>query len=206
VSRFREVIDHDYWIDNYPVTNEKYHGFILADGYGNQTYWSVEGWKWKTNNNITLPEHWNDTEWNKAGYPVVGVSYYEAAAYVKWAGKRLPTEREWEKAAWGDDAREYPWGERFDKNKCNSLEATIGITTPVTKYPNGVSPYGCYDMAGNVWEWCADWYGEERGGLRVLRGGSWFDTPGTLRVSYRGRIGAGGRGNHIGFRLAQDIP
>ncbi len=162
--RVREVVDHDYWIDTYPVTNEKYRAFIVADGYGNQAYWSSEGWKWKTKNNITVPERWNDNERNKADHPVVGVSYYEAEAYAKWAGKRLPTEREWEKAARGEDGRKYPWGEEFDKSKCNSSEAEIGHTTPVTQYLKGVSPYGCYDMAGNVWEWCAGWYDEGAAG------------------------------------------
>jgi formylglycine-generating enzyme required for sulfatase activity len=184
-KRVREVIDHDYWIDKYPVTNEKYRAFVLADGYGNQAYWSSDGWKWKIENNITCPKYWNDTEWNKADHSVVGVSYYEAEAYAKWAGKRLPTEREWEKAARGEDGREYPWGDEFDKNKCNCLEAAIGHTTPVTKYPNGVSPYGCYDMAGNVLEWCADWYEKEQKDWRVLRGGSWTNEPGSLRVSFR---------------------
>lgn len=109
-KRVREVIDHDYWIDKYPVTNEKYRAFIRADGYGNQAYWSEEGWKWKTKNNITVPGCWNDTKWSKADYPVVGVSYYEAEAYEKWAGKRLPTEREWEKAARGADGVSTPGG------------------------------------------------------------------------------------------------
>jgi hypothetical protein len=183
-KRVRKVIDHDYWIDKYPVTNEKYRAFVLADGYGNQAYWSSDGWKWKTEENISSPEYWNDTEWDKADHPVVGVSYYEAEAYAKWAGKRLPTEREWEKAARGEDGREYLWGDEFDQEKCNSAETHLKHTTPVTQYPNGVSPYGCYDMAGNVWEWCADWYDKKKGS-RVLRGGSWNSEPGSLRVSGR---------------------
>jgi formylglycine-generating enzyme required for sulfatase activity len=183
-KRVRKVIDHDYWIDKYPVTNEKYRAFVLADGYGNQAYWSSDGWKWKTEENISSPEYWNDTEWDKADHPVVGVSYYEAEAYAKWAGKRLPTEREWEKAARGEDGREYLWGDEFDQEKCNSAETHLKHTTPVTQYPNGVSPYGCYDMAGNVWEWCADWYDKKKGS-RVFRGGSWNSEPGSLRVSGR---------------------
>ena len=204
-DRIRETMDHDYWIDKYPVTNEKYRAFILTDGYGNQVYWSEEGWKWKTEENIINPKHWNDTEWNKADHPVVGVSYFEAEAYAKWAGKRLPTEREWEKAARGEDGREYPWGEGFDKTKCNSAEARLDHTTPVTQYPNGVSPYGCHDMAGNVWEWCSNWYEEEKKDSLVIRGGSWDIKPVGLRVSNRYGLNAVNRHSVIGFRLVQDI-
>ncbi|MEK7763898.1 MAG: formylglycine-generating enzyme family protein [Nitrospirota bacterium] len=206
-DRIRATIDQAYWIDKYPVTNEKYRAFILADGYGNQAHWSVEGWKWKTVLNIAVPEYWNDTEWNKADHPVVGVSYYEAEAYAKWVGKRLPTEREWEKAARGngEDGREYPWGDQFDKEKCNSTVAGLKHTTPVTQYPNGVSPYGCYDMAGNVWEWCADRYDAEAEDSCVLRGGSWSHSPEVLRVSKRHRGAAVDRSNDFGFRLVQDI-
>ena len=204
-GKIRETIDHDYWIGQYPVTNEKYRVFISADGYGNRAYWSEEGWKWKSECNITCPEYWNDIKWNKADCPIVGVSYYEAEAYAKWAGKRLPTEREWEKAARGTDGREYPWGDEFDKEKCNSAKAGFRHTTPVTQYPKGVSLYGCYDMAGNIWEWCADWYDETKDS-RVLRGCSWSCTPVNLRVSFRFRYDADYRFNLIGFRLVQDIP
>ena len=205
-DRIRKTINHDYWIDKYPVTNEKYRAFIVADGYGNQAYWSPEGWKWKAKSNIAAPEYWNNTEWNKADCPVVGVSYYEAEAYAKWAGKRLPTEAEWEKAARGEDGRKYPWGNKFDKNKCNSIATAIDHTTPVIQYIDGVSPYGYHDMAGNVWEWCEDSYFEEKEDSRVIRGGSWDFNPDSLRVSNRYRANAGRRNNYIGFRLAQDIP
>jgi formylglycine-generating enzyme required for sulfatase activity len=208
-ERIREVIDHDYWIDKYPVTNEKYRAFILADGYRNHAYWSSEGWKWKTEHNTLVPAYWNDVKWNKADHPVVGVNYYEAEAYAKWAGKRLPTEQEWEKAARGEGGHEYPWefpwGDTFDKLKCNSAEAGLDHTTPVTQYPKGVSPYGCYDMAGNVWEWCADWYDETKD-WRVVRGGSWHNSQESLRVSNRFRTYADRQSNNIGFRLVQDIP
>lgn len=206
-NKTREVMDHDYWIDRYPVTNEKYKPFTEAGGYENRQYWSDGVWRWKMNEKITGPEYWNDEQWNQADHPVVGVSYYEAEAYAKWAGKRLPTEQEWEKAARGEDGREYPWGEKFDKNRCNSTESGIRHTTPVTQYPNGVSPYGCYDMAGNVWEWCATWYDESKT-LRVIRGGSWYSLPEYLRALHRSWNLAGYHvyNYFIGIRLAQDIP
>jgi len=204
-EKTQEIIDHDYWIDQYPVMNEKYRVFIEAGGYKNQQYWSDEGWKWKTEKNIASPEYWSDPIWNKPDHPVVGVSYYEAEAYAIWTRKRLPTEQEWEKAARGEDGREYPWGKEFDKDRCNSEESDIGHTTPVTQYPNGVSPYGCYDMAGNVWEWCASWY-DKGVGQRVVRGGSWSNVPEFLRASDRGRDTTFNRFLNIGFRLVQDLP
>jgi formylglycine-generating enzyme required for sulfatase activity len=204
-QKIRVVIEHDYWIDKFPVTNAKYRAFLEAGGYEKQQYWSDDGWKWRVANNITGPAYWDDPKWNKSDHPVVGVSYYEAEAYATWAGKRLPTEQEWEKAARGEDGRQYPWGEEFDKSKCNSDESGIGQTTPVSQYPKGFSPYGCYDMAGNVWEWCSSWYGQNVG-ERVFRGGSWCSKPGNLRASNRNRNIAHTRSNFLGFRLIQDIP
>lgn len=209
-QKTREVIDYDYWIDQYPVTNEKYRAFVSADGYGNQAHWSSEGWKWKIENDITAPEYWDDPTWNKADCPVVGISYYEAEAYAKWVGKRLPNQREWEKAARGEDGRQYPWGEEFDKKKCNSgysgwLTGPVGHTTPVNQYPDGVSPYGCYDMAGNVWEWCSDWLDADEGAGEI-RGGSWSDVPVVVRSAYRYRLTPTNRNANIGFRCAQDNP
>ncbi len=205
-EKARVVIDHDYWIDKFPVTNAKYRAFIEAGGYGEQQYWSDDGWQWKTKANITSPEFWNDPKWNKPDHPVVGVSYYEAEAYAKWICKRLPTEQEWEKAARGEDGRQYPWGEEFDKTRCNSSESGLRHTTPVTQYLNGMSPYGCYDMAGNVWEWCDDWIDKKKAGRLVIRGGSWTNAQKTLRTVSWGRGAVDYRYKYVGFRLVQDIP
>ena len=201
-DRVHAEIPNDVYMDIYPVTNDQYNEFMLANGYGTQNYWSEEGWAWKQENHVNRPHYWADSKWNIADHPVVGVSYYEAEAYAKWAGKRLPTEQEWERAARGTDGREYPWGNAFDKTTCNSYESGIGATTPVTKYAKGISPSGCFDMAGNVWEWGASWY-EQSPGRRMVRGGSWDDWPEYLRASYRFGDPTDNRSSYLGFRLAQ---
>jgi formylglycine-generating enzyme required for sulfatase activity len=204
----RLAITYDYFIGKYPVTNEEYAVFIAKDGYQNEAYWSREGWTWRTSDDIQCPMYWKEPEWNAEwnvpDHPVVGVSCYEAEAYATWAGARLPTEHEWEKAARGNDGRTYPWGDDYGVNRCNCRKDLESSTTPVTQFPGGVSPYGCYDMAGNVKEWTASWDDEERR-LRVLRGGCWYGWAELVQCSHRQWSYAGFRSSHHGFRLAQDV-
>lgn len=205
LERGRQMIEYDFLIAKYPVTNGQYGKFILANGYEQEAYWSPEGWKWKSDRSIIIPEYWKDPTWNKLDHPVVGVSYYEAEAYAKWIGKRLPTEQEWEKAARGEDGRQYPWGEDFDESKCNGFKSGIGHTTPVSQYPNGVSPYGCHDMTGNVSEWCASRYDGEKKDNCVFRGSAFNSPLGYEQIPNRGTSYAPYRNFNLGFRLAEDI-
>jgi formylglycine-generating enzyme required for sulfatase activity len=201
-----ESTEHSFLIDVYPVTNMQFKKFIDAGGYTDndilQECWNEGGRKWRQKNNITKPKYWEDKIWNQADYPVVGVSYYEAEAYARWARKRLPTEKEWEKAARGTDGRKYPWKGRFSKEKCNSLESGIKETTRVDRYPNGISPYGGYDMAGNVWEWTSDWYDENKNS-KVLRGGSWGDPSFKCRCAYHFDFDPDAKPNYVGFRCVR---
>jgi formylglycine-generating enzyme required for sulfatase activity len=196
-----EVVLPGYWIGRYPVTNEAYREFIEGGGYQTRAHWTEAGWNWKRDR--AQPGYWTDAKYNDPQQPVVGVTWYEAAAYCRWLSERagvevkLPSEAEWEKAARGTDGRIYPWGDAFDANKCNTGESGIGEPTPVGAYsPQGDSPYGCADMAGNVWEWCAtkwensykDYKGDddpEVSALRVLRGGSFDDDPRRARCACR---------------------
>jgi len=203
-DKTKKEIKSPYMIGIYSVTNDQYERFIKAGGYDNESYWSPEGNKWKKQYNIIQPKYWEDEQLNKEGHPVVGVSFYEAKAYAKWDGKRLPTEEEWERAARGTDGREYPWGNEFDKEKCNSVESGIGGTTRVTRYPNVTSSIGCYDMAGNVWEWASS-LNREGGSYRVLCGGGWYDNAHGCRSAIRRDLVPGYRNLNIGFRLSRTV-
>ncbi|MBY0523797.1 MAG: formylglycine-generating enzyme family protein [Gemmataceae bacterium] len=147
-----------FWIDVFPVTNARFRKFLTAGGYERADWWAPAGWDWKCRERIETPLQWGQGGWDGPDQPVAGVSWYEADAYARWAGRRLPTDAEWEKAARGSDGRRYPWGNDWPTAERCNFDAAIGRTTPVGLYPAGASPYGCHDMAGNVNNWVSDWY------------------------------------------------
>ena len=160
-------LDEGFFAARTPVTHAQYARFVAETG-------------------CKPPGHWDGRRppAGLADHPVVNVSWHDAVAYARWAGGRLPTGQEWEKAARGYDGRAYPWGE-WAEDRCNSEEAGIGETSPVGRFsPAGDSPYGLQDAAGNVWEWTDSEYEEVR---RVLRGGSFLNHRNLARCAYRFR-------------------
>jgi formylglycine-generating enzyme required for sulfatase activity len=153
-------------------------------------------------------------------YPASFVLWDEAAAYCRWVGGRLPTEAEWEKAARGTDGRDYPWGDRWDPARCNTISGGLHQVEDVGSYPGCLSPYGVLDLAGGMWEWCGDWYaddyyarspaadpqGPETGTLRVKRGGAWMSQPNWVRATYRDRGAPWSRNADHGLRCVQEAP
>ncbi len=188
-----------YWIDQMEVTNTMYHQCVAAgsctggDSFGSDFDGDLQ--------------------------PVVGVDWNQAMNYCNWAGRELPTEAQWEKAARGDDGRTYPWGQGVDINRANYI-FNIRKTVNVGSYPDGASPYGVLDMAGNVWEWVADWYGENYygnspinnptgpfyGEYRVLRGGSWYNDARVIRSTIRLENLPTNTYYGFGFRCALPLP
>lgn len=179
-----------FWIDKHEVTNAQYRRFVEETGH-------------------PRPSYWEDPAFNQPDHPVVGVSWEDAVRYAQWAGKRLPTWAEWEKAAGAEDGRTYPWGEAWAPDRCNSVGGQDGFegTAPVASFPSGASPYGVMDMAGNVWEWVADGPESsptEGGTTRWGRGGSWANGPEGVRISARARGDPFLTDCIIGFRCAMD--
>ena len=228
-----KVFLNDYTIDAYPVTNGEYIQFIEDGGYETYKYWLSDGWDRVKANNWKAPMYWErkESEWyinDFTGYrkidvdePVCHVSYYEADAYTKWAGKRLPTEAEWERAAcWNDTTQEktiFPWGNGPpNKSRCNLLESYNWHCTKIGSFPEGVSPSGCYQMIGDVWEWTSSefmgypgfksgfdeyndkWFTNQK----VLRGGSFATPIISIRSSYRNFFRLDERWMFAGFRCA----
>ncbi|HET6465708.1 MAG TPA: formylglycine-generating enzyme family protein [Nitrospiria bacterium] len=192
-----------YFMDKYEVTNAAYKPFVDATG-------------------SRPPENWpaGKIPSGRENYPVTYVNWYDAERFCQWAGKRLPTEAQWEKAARGTDGRDYPWGNEFDATKANTGDTGIGDLTPVGHFEAGKSPYGVYDMAGNVWEWTSDWYQPYAGSdytsetfgekFKVIRGSSWggmghYAIPYFYRTSYRFYISPEGAFPDAGFRCAKDL-
>lgn len=147
-----------FLVDRDPVTNERYGRFVEAGGYVDPHWWSPAGWAWRVRAGIERPLSFSEAGFGAPEQPVAGVSWFEADAYSRWAGKLLPTEAQWEKAARGPDGRMFPWGEELPRSALCNFNSNVGQTTPVGQYAAGVSPYGCTDMAGNVNNWCRDWY------------------------------------------------
>jgi formylglycine-generating enzyme required for sulfatase activity len=197
-------IAQPFRLGRYPVTNGEYARFIADGGYRDSGCWSADGWAWREAESVSLPSYWQDSRFNTANQPVVGVSFWEAEAFCRWAGGRLPKEQEWEAAARGPQGHEYPWGGPWEDGICNSWEAGLGVTSPVGLFPRSAqASLGLEDLAGNCWEWCDDFYSEDHrdvGSPRVLRGGA-FDYPAwVLRASYRFRVVPGIRFWFTGFR------
>jgi formylglycine-generating enzyme required for sulfatase activity/predicted MPP superfamily phosphohydrolase len=209
-SPVRKVYLDAYRIGRYPVTVREYQGFYEDGGYQQGQHWEAGGF-----GRYQQPGSW-EQQLEHPSRPVVTVSWYEAAAYAAWAGCRLPTEAEWERAARGIAGRKYPWGGKEPNERLLNYNLNIHSPTPVGVYACGASPEGVLDMAGNVWQWCQDWWGpyserelsnptgpassgkEER---RVVRGGSWGNEARYCRCSFRGWNLPSDRGDFLGFRV-----
>jgi formylglycine-generating enzyme required for sulfatase activity len=202
-----------YQIGRYPVTVQEFARFVEDQGYTEELWWAAGGF-----GKERQPEEW-DVQVLHPNRPVVGVSWYEAAAYCTWASLRLPTEAQWERAARGTTGTMYPWGNEAPNATHANYDGQVRRATPVGLYPSGATPEGVEDLAGNVWEWVADWYGEDyyresptknppgpaSGYLRVVRGGSWDVPARTLRAANRYGEGPALRYHVVGFRCVREV-
>jgi len=231
-----------FWIDKTEVTVAMFRRFVGATGY--ITTAESQGWG-KPWTEGPKEQEWskvNGTDWQHPygpesiaddNHPVTQVSWEDAAAYCKWVGGQLPTEAQWEKASRGTDGRMWPWGNTFDgihvsscdsqcpieRWKDDSFDDSYPFTAPAGSFPTGASPYGALDMAGNLWEWVADWYKEDyyqnspyknpigpaSGNLRTMRGGSWFDTDVWVTCIVRHQNPSWDRYSDVGFRCVVSV-
>ncbi len=219
-----EIPQHRVYLDafeigKYEVTALEYLKFVLATNRSPQLDWRYDGGNFQE---------------SMAHHPIMHVTWYDADAYCKWAGQRLPTEAEWEKAARGSDGRLFPWGQEYAGPTRANFGRT-GLSGPVRdrperlllyppiisvdKYENALSPYGLYQTIGNVAEWVADWYnpdyyktapdrnpqGPEAGTQKAFRGGGWMDSTTTMRVAMRNGTDPNTKINWLGFRCARSV-
>jgi formylglycine-generating enzyme len=217
-----------FHMDKHEVTNRRFARFVRATGYRTELERSGRGFYYlgkdvKYDAGVTWrhPFAPSDTLKGKGEWPVVWVGWNDAVEFCKWAGKRLPTEAEWEKAARGGlEGKKYPWGDADPASRaCYGQPAETGRPGPVGKY--AANGYGLFDMAGNVWEWCADWYGKDYykgsppknpagpslGESRVTRGGAWGESPFDvdLRCSRRDNSLSASMFNNLGFRCVKSV-
>jgi formylglycine-generating enzyme required for sulfatase activity len=203
-------------MSKYPVTNAQYQVFLDdASGYANVGWWaySSHAHNWRVANPKSKPSRFSGEE-----RPREMVNWYDALAFCYWLRAQtglpitLPTGKQWQRAARGDDTRLYPWGDSFDKNHCNTRESELKMTTLVMRYPEGVSPFGVFDMAGNVWEWCLDGKGDEDSQLditsnqeRAVFGGSFVSVCQRSQISFHYYLNPQSFYASIGFRLIYGI-
>jgi ergothioneine biosynthesis protein EgtB len=233
-----QVLLQDYALDRALVTNGDYLEFMRDSGYQDFRWWFSEGWEVVNRDEWRAPLYWelHDGEWmirdfaglhragDKANEPVYHVSFFEASAFAKWAGKRLPTEGEWEKAACLDasngERKGFPWGnEAPDEPKANLLENSLWSPAPIGSFPEGANSHGCHQMIGDVWEWTTSDYVPYPGfksefdeyndkwfvNQKVLRGGSFATPRQHIRSTYRNFFHAHERWMVSGFRCAKDL-
>lgn len=225
----RVVVIEAFRIDRHLVTVEAYRRFVEDGGYARRACWSPEGWRWRLEGSetrserlvgpVTRPRFWDEPEWERyltPNRPVVGVSFWEAEAFACWAGKRLPTEAEWERTARGEDGRRYPWGDAWEEDRAGHRELGPRATVPIGVFPRGASPEGVHELLGSVWQWCADWYapydprdtldprGAAEGERKVVRGGAWNTLASSCRAANRNAFLPHARFSNIGFRCAAD--
>lgn len=200
-----------FLIGRYPISNAQFQTFIDdANGYGAPQWWefSPEAQRFHESNPIPKAPVYADDDL----MPRTDVNWYEAMAFCAWLSDNigqtvtLPTEEQWQRAAQGDDGRQFPWGNSFDDKKCNTNVSGIKQPTAINQYPNGASPFGVLDMAGNVFEWClTEWESGttslQGNAKRVLRGGSWFNDPAETRVAARNWLNPDLRSSDRGFRI-----
>lgn len=210
-----------YHLDKYLVTNKQFQKFVEATHYVTDAekegagmvrvgrrWKKVEGSSWKNPDGMTSIE-------GKDEHPVSQVSFNDAQSYCKWAGKDLPTEARWEKAARGPNGNQFPWGNSDPDNTTANYDNIVGTTTPVTEYQKGQSHYGLHDMGGNVYQWCKDWYGTgpraaknpvgpEKGEEHVIKGGSFSEGVASLRSANRDRYAPNYSSYLFGFRCAAE--